>query len=180
MTYDPNNREHRRELAARLAGALIERGFARRPGTGEVAYGRTVEPNVTVIVWTTIVGAEVRAVGKDAIRVSLVYEGKPRERGLAKDRAVHRVGTIDAIVGRLAKRIEAAVGAKIPRCLRCYGPAFTARSGAPTCAAICWERHVTEVAPASVQPPKPQPAEAMARLPVMGRRRNGAPAGVAW
>jgi hypothetical protein len=186
MKYDPNTQAHRRDLAARIIAKLEQLGFTRRPGPGEAVYARAREPTVAVLVYTSIVGAEVRAVGEDAIRVALIYEGQPKPRGLAKDRPVHRVGTVEAIVGRLAERVESAQRAELHRCRRCNGPAFLSRAEVPTCAAICWERHVLPVAPTPA--PAPAPARALAtapkpateRPPVMGRRGRNAPAAVPW
>jgi hypothetical protein len=190
MEYEPTNPAHRRELAAAIIAKLEQLGFTRRDGYRETVYARTREPNVTVMVYTTIVQGAVRAVGEDAIRVALVSEGQPQDRGLAKDRAVHRVGTIDAIVGRLVDRVEAAQTAELHRCRRCNGPAFLSRAEVPTCAAICWERHVLPVAPTPAQAPTPARAAAAAaptvdrpmreRIPVMGRRGRNAPAAVDW
>jgi hypothetical protein len=190
MEYEPTNPTHRRELAAAIIVKLEQLGFTRRNGYREAVYVRTREPNVTVMVYTTIVQGAARAVGEDAIRVALVYEGKPQDRGLAKDRPVHRVGTIDAIVGRLLDRVESAQTAELHRCRRCNGPAFLSRAEVPTCAAICWERHVLPVAPTPAPAPKPARAAAAAappverpmreRIPVMGRRGRGAPAAVDW
>jgi hypothetical protein len=185
MQYNPTNPAHRRSLAAAIVAELHKLGFTRRSAPGEAVYVRELEQNVVVAVYTTIVGAEVRSVGEDAIRVALIYEGQPSSRGLAKDRAVHRVGTIPAIVGRLRERIIAAQGGVLPRCLRCNGPAFLSRAGQPTCAAICWERHVEPVKPT----PAPAPAAQVAQRPsppsveqvqVMGKRDRNAPLPVAW
>jgi hypothetical protein len=190
MEYEPTNPTHRRELAAAIIVKLEQLGFTRRPGSGEAVYARQREPNVSIFVYTTIVGSEVRAVGEDAIRVSQVYEGEPRSRGLGSDRAVHRVGTVAAIVGRIQERIESAQAAELDRCRRCNGPAFLSRAKAPTCAAICWERHVLPVAPTPAPAPTPARTAAAAappverpmreRIPVMGRRGRGAPAAVDW
>jgi hypothetical protein len=190
MEYEPTNPTHRRELAAAIIVKLEQLGFTRRNGYREAVYVRAREPNVTIMVYTTIVQDQVRAVGEDAIRVALVYEGKPQDRGLAKDRAVHRVGTITAIIGRLMNRVESAQTAELHRCRRCNGPAFLSRSGSPTCAAICWERHVLPVAPTPAPAPKPARVAVAAappverpmreRILVMGRRRRDAPAAVDW
>ncbi len=185
MQYDPSSQAHRRELAARIIAELEKLGFKRRPSAGELVYTRERERNVAVFVYTSIVGGEVRTTGEDAIRVAIVYVGPPRERGISKDRAVHRVGTIPAIIGRLRERIEGAQALELDRCRRCNGPAFLARSGQPTCAAICWERHVEPVVPAPALPPKPiaheRPAAPAAEtIPVMGPRRRNAPPAVAW
>lgn len=185
MQYDPTNPAHRRELAAAIIAKLEQLGFTRRPGSGEAVFARTREPNVTVLVYTTIVNGAVRAVGEDAIRVALAYEGKPQYRGLAKDRAVHRVGSVAAIVERLLDRVETAQTAELHRCRRCNGPAFLSRAEVPTCAAICWEKHVLPVAVAPepaqspvASPPVERPVQE--RIPVMGRRRRDAPAAVDW
>ncbi len=169
MQYDPKNHAHRRELAAGIVAELERLGFTRRASAGEAVYAREREPNVAVLVYTTVVGAEVRSVGEDAIRVALVYEGQPRSRGLAKDRAVHRVGTITAIVGRLRERVEGANVAELSRCRDCNGPTFLSRAGSPTCAAICWERH-------DKQPDRQVAARGQTRFqaPPEGGRRDGA------
>jgi hypothetical protein len=184
MEYQPTDPAHRRELAAAIITKLEQLGFAHRAGYREAVYVRTREPNVTVMVYTTIVQGAVRSVGEDAIRVALVYEGKPQDRGLAKDRPVHRVGTIPAIVGRLLDRVESAQTAELHRCRRCNGPAFLSRAEVPTCAAICWERHVLPVAtapaPAPVVAAPPVERPVRERIPVMGRRGRDAPAAVDW
>jgi hypothetical protein len=185
MEYEPKNQTHRRELAAAIIAKLEQLGFTRRDGYREVVYVRSREPSVIVMVYTTIVQGAVRSVGEDAIRVALVYEGKPQDRGLAKDRAVHRVGTIAAIIERLLDRVESAQTAELHRCYRCNGPAFLSRAEKPTCAAICWERHVlpVAVAPARVAPPvvaPPVERPVRERIPVMGRRGRDAPAAVDW
>jgi hypothetical protein len=188
MQYEPSNPAHRRALAAAIAAELQKLGFTRRSAPGEAIYAHEREPSVAVLVYTTIVGEAVRSVGEDAIRVALIYEGQPSSRGLAKDKAVHRVGTIPAIVGRLRERIIAAQRAELPRCRRCNGPAFLSRAGQPTCAAICWERHVEPVkpTPAPAPAPAPQVAQRPAAQPsaeqvqVMGKRDRNAPLPVAW
>lgn len=186
MQYDPTNQAHRRELAAGIIAELGRLGFTRRESAGEAIYAHEREPNVAVLVYTTIVGAAVRSVGEDAIRVALIYEGQPSSRGLTKDRAVHRVGTIAAIVGRLRERIEGAKAVRLDRCRRCNGPAFLSRAGQPTCAAICWERHVEPVKPTPPPAPAAQVAQRLVarpsaeQVPVMGKRNRNAPPAVAW
>jgi hypothetical protein len=188
MQYEPTSQAHRRELATAIIAELEGLGFKRRPSAGELVYTRERERNVAVFVYTSIVGAEVRSVGKDALRVSVVYIGPPHERGISKDRAVHRVGTIPAIIGRLRERIESAQNSTLDRCRRCNGPAFLSRGGQPTCAAICWERHVEPVAPApparppapAVQAPPRPAAPTVETIPVMGRRAPKAPLAVEW
>ncbi len=188
MQYDPTSQAHRRDLAAAILAELDRLGFKRRPSAGELVYTRERERNVAVFVYTSIVGAEVRSAGEDAIRVSVVYVGPPRERGIAKDRAVHRVGTIQAIIGRLRERIDGAQNAALDRCRRCNGPAFISRGGQPTCAAICWERHVEPVAPApparlpapAVQAPARPAAPAIEAIPLIGKRGKNAPLAVEW
>jgi len=185
MQYEPTSQVHRRELATAIIAELEGLGFKRRPSAGELVYTRERERNVAVFVYTSIVGAEVRSAGEDAIRVSVVYVGPPRERGIAKDRAVHRVGTLPAIIGRLRERIDGALNAALDRCRRCNGPAFLSRGGQPTCAAICWERHVEPVVPAPAQLPKPivherHAAPAVETIPVMGKRAPKAPLAVEW
>lgn len=186
MRYDPTSQAHRRELAARIVSNLEQLGFTRRDGGREAVYARKRESNVTIRVYTTIVNGEVRSVGEDAIRVALVYEGKPQDRGLASEMPVHRVGTIAAILGRLSERVDAAHAADLGRCRRCNGPAFLSRGGALVCAAICWERHVEPVAPTptapvvAAAPAHPAAPPAVERIPVMGRRGRNAPPAVAW
>ena len=170
--YDPRSAADRRELARRIVDALEHAGLARLDRPGESVYAIEREPNVRVLVYTSIVSGSVRGVGEDAIRVATVWTGPPRDRGLDSETTIHRVGTVDAIVARLLERVGHARTAALPRCERCRAPAFRSKAGKPTCAAICWERHVTPVTE-----PRPEPAE---RLPVLRGRRVGRSTAVDW
>jgi hypothetical protein len=185
--YDPRSAADRRELAARIVAALEGAGLARLDRPGEAVYAAEREPSVRVLVYTSIVSGSVRGVGEDAIRVATVWAGPPRERGLDRETTIHRVGTIDAIVARLLERVSHARTAALSRCERCRAPAFMSKSGKPTCAAICWERHVTPVTEPRSEParpqahePRPVPIEPVDRLPVLRGRRVGRAAALDW
>lgn len=178
--YDPTSREHRRALAERIIADLERAGFTRdRARAGEAVYTREREPNVLVLVYTSIVGGEVRAVGKDAIRVATIYTGA-KVRPLGKETTIHRVGTIDAITGRLAERSRHALEVAIDRCDRCRAPTFLSGKGNRVCAAICWERHVTPVVAAAEPTPTRPEAEPMPITVLRGRRSPRAPLAVEW
>lgn len=112
-TYDASSAAARVALARRLDAALRAQGFApvRIPGTVEVVYDRERRGRICRV-YSTIVGREVRGLGKDAIRVCLILA--PSEpcvslrdgARLGKARRVNRVGQLDAIIGRVQERIS--------------------------------------------------------------------------
>ena len=184
--YDPENRAHRQALAARIIAEAERLGMTQEPSNGELIFSRQREPTVKVMLYSSIVGGEVRGNGEDAIRVATVYTGEPKRRGLSAEQTIHRRGTITKIAGRIEARVSAAMASEIKRCSRCNAPAFKARSGSPTCAALCWMQHVTPVvaAPEPVPVTRTAPRVAVSveeRVPAMRTRRaRGASTGVPW
>jgi hypothetical protein len=109
-TYNPESMIDRRALATAIVHALNARGFTTNlfMGGERVAFARP-SSHTEVMVYTTIEGNAVRAVGTDAIRIVLGFRG---DRGPMRHRKigrVFRVGTIDAIIGRLLARVEEAL-----------------------------------------------------------------------
>lgn len=161
-TYDPRHPLLRSMLALSIVNRLDEAGFVEanieeeRSSTFsteysvvEKVYCRDVDgaENCTIKVYTTVVGGygdrmlEVRASGKDAIRVCLVYKAKDgRTRGLSKERRVNRTGDIDAIVERMVVRMRDAwrTAKTGKRCSKCGAPKFVTKAGGLACAEICW------------------------------------------
>lgn len=108
--YNPESMTDRRALATAIVHALNARGFTTNLFVGgeRVAFARP-SSHTEVMVYTTIEGNAVRAVGTDAIRIVLGFRddrGPMRHRKIGR---VFRVGTIDAIVGRLLARVEEAM-----------------------------------------------------------------------
>lgn len=104
-TYDATSPDARVALARRLDASLRAAGFAPvvRRGTIEFVYEKQVAGS-TIRIYSTIVGREVRGLGKDAIRVTLIgADGKP----IGKTRRVNRVGLIAAILDRVHGRVTA-------------------------------------------------------------------------
>jgi hypothetical protein len=156
MLYDPQNASSRRHLAACVLQTVLDAGFVEEwhgedhDPTKERVFYRPVEQadgtpvdGIRVLVYTSIVGEEVRTVGKDAIRVVAVYRSQrtDRERGIIKETRVHRVGDTDDICDRLLGRMRAVYGrARRPnRCSRCGAPTFTSKKGNDVCADLCWK-----------------------------------------
>jgi hypothetical protein len=109
-TYNPESMIDRRALATAIVHALNARGFATCLFVGgeRVAFARP-SGHTEIMVYTTVEGNAVRAVGTDAIRVVLGFRddrGPMRHRKIGR---VFRVGTIDAIIGRLLARVEEAM-----------------------------------------------------------------------
>lgn len=145
MTYDPNSTASRRALADEITALVLDCGFSKvaLPGCREDVFERSVKgaPKMKVRVYTTIEGGLVRAVGKDAIRVCVVYLDSGRVRGIGKDKRVNRVGKVDAIVKRILGRMRAAYKAakEAERCSDCGAPKFRSKRGNKVCAALCWK-----------------------------------------
>ena len=154
MTYDPFNSRHRRSLAVRLSTKLADCGFQRveRAGCDEAVYARDVDGTdglIRVLVYTSIVtratGPEVRGKDGDSIKVCAVYtsprDGK--ERGLVKNRRVHRSGDIlgkDGIIDRVYGRMREVYGLCLnPERCSCGSPKFTSKAGNLVCADLCFK-----------------------------------------
>lgn len=155
--YDPGMPVLRQLLALSIIKKLDEcgfkleledKGFAGREV--ERIYTRPVEgeKDMQIKVYTTVVGGgegrdiEVRANGKDAIRVCATYKTKSgAERGLVKETRVNRTGNIDDIVDRMYSRMRTAykLASSGEKCPKCGAPKFRAKSGKLCCAEICWK-----------------------------------------
>ena len=143
--YDPTLKILREMLALSIMGRLDEAGFTEdaEPDakTRERVFSRSIDEIISVKVYTTVVGQEVRDNGKDAIRVCATYKTKDgSEKGIVKATRVHRTGNIEDIVERMIQRMrETWKSAKTgKKCTRCNSPTFIAKSGKATCAEICW------------------------------------------
>ena len=149
MKYDPDNASHRQELATLLRTTLTGKNFLECPNIPDYQerqfeFGIKKGGNQTglgIKVYSTIVGNEVRSVGKDAIRVCLVYHARDGvERGLADQTRVNRTGEIPEIVERVLVRgreIYADLG-NLPWCRACGAPKFKTSKGTFACANLCW------------------------------------------
>ena len=114
--YNPNNKQHRKNLAKRIAKMLLSSGFSLEGNTtGEDVYVRAVTPvakgTAQVRVLTSILNGEMRLKDKDAIRVCAVYTDEAgASRGLVKSTRINRVGDMDAITGRLLEAMRKTYG----------------------------------------------------------------------
>lgn len=133
---------------------LVGRGFIPLTieGTKELVYGRIVAQNLSLRVYTSIVGGSSRGVGKDAIRTVLVTRingrGPDSEiKIVGSDRRVHRVeGWRNNLQDRLDHWQEQ-LGLVCPKCGRmtvkrqsARGP-FWGCSAYPVCKSITPLRH---------------------------------------
>ena len=139
--YEPDEYDSRVELANCLVAKLMAMGFRqiKIEGTRERVYARECGDNLECRVYTTIDGRQCRAVGKDAIRVCLVYVDGDGSRGCGKDRRVYRVGVIGEIATRMSGRISR-ISDNLDTCQRCGVPTFKSRRGKMVCAALCWTK----------------------------------------
>lgn len=161
--YDPDQAIERGRLAAAIRSALDAAGFEvdRSRSRGETVYrrrlshsdgkgGRVEVPHTDVLIYTTIYGDEVKYLGRDAIRVVVVYrEPEKPARGLVKEARVFRTGTIPRIVERTVERARAAWGTAlaIPRCRQCGAPTFVSKKKNRVCAAVCFAKGASEASP---------------------------------
>jgi hypothetical protein len=104
VKYDPSSPTQRRALASALIAGLTKAGFLEdqaRSATEERVFTRGIEDTRgKIVVYTTIRNDAVRDEGSDAIRVAGVVD----EKGVYKNKPVHRTGTIQAIVNRTLER----------------------------------------------------------------------------
>lgn len=149
MRYNPDIRSSRVHLATILIDTLRNADFLEESNTGsttkERVYYRLIDdlPSFRIRVFTTVVGDEVRDVGKDAIRVCTVYRTKEgKERGVGSEIRVNRTGDTDEIASRMLSRMRKAwvdAHADVPRC-SCGAPKFKSRNGNLVCADLCWKK----------------------------------------
>lgn len=151
MSYDPFNITHRRELATALINMLEQSGFTevQLPGTVEKTYARPVNDRIRVVVYTSIKDDAVRGKDFDAIRVTALYTTQRpvlngKEKGIIKDRRVHRSGHIngkDGIIDRVYHRMRNVWELSSPpkcTCNACGAPKFISKAGNEVCAEMCW------------------------------------------
>lgn len=144
MKYDPRNYGSRRHLANAIQNKMVECGFQPEPieGTIEEVFSRNINEKVRVLVYTTIVDKECRAVGKDAIRVCALYRNKEgKDKGICKaNKRVNRVGDTNDIVTRVHERMREVwrIASRPECCRKCGSPMFTSKRGKKVCANICW------------------------------------------
>lgn len=148
-SYDPTNAAHRARLAAALVEMLEGAKFTRDPspeGQEQVwSFRHKNAPRAVVRVYTSVVGAQVRALDEDAIRVCMVYE---REGGavvpLMKARRVYRTGEVEGVVSRTLERMRSVYREFNDRmkaghrCRHCGEPTFTSKKKNEVCAALCF------------------------------------------
>jgi hypothetical protein len=147
MLYNPSRQDSQEMLSAALVRMLEDSGFKEEfpRNTMERVYSRYVAENIRVMVYTSIhrLRGVVRRRGQDAIRVCLVRKcADGRERGLARDRRVNRVGQIEAIVERAQGRMRDVWRAArtVRRCNCCEAPTFVSKNGNLVCSDLCWTR----------------------------------------
>ena len=158
--YDPKLPLLRQMLALSIVNKMDECGFHLlksphenqmvRPEMAERVYARNVtkDGKIQVRVYTSVIGGyngsdlQVRAEGKDAIRVCATYmtrDGKTR--GLVKETRINRTGNIDDIVDRAYQRMRSAYKSAntCERCKNCGAPKFMTKNNKLCCAEICWK-----------------------------------------
>lgn len=154
MDYNPVSSIHRHSLAEHLLQMLgkadfIEEAVSDR-GTKERVFYRLIPEmeGVRVQVYTTIVGygedAEVRVIGKDAIRVCAVFRTSrsKTDRGVTSFTRVNRTGTVESICDRTLERMRAVYekAANAPTCGKCGAPTFISKKNNMVCADLCFTR----------------------------------------
>jgi len=147
MKYDPEDQGHRAALATAITTMLTDLGFKEtsQEGCGEVVFGKESRRlrSVTMLVYTSIEGAEVREKGTDAIRVCAVSINRFGERrGLGSETRVHRTGQLEGIPDRIRDRIVdmAATLNDVVICGDCGAPTFRTKRGKACCTDFCWSR----------------------------------------
>lgn len=142
MRFDPDSLQSRIDLGSLLVTKLKECGFKEESSSGERVFSRHIKNNIYVVVYTTLKGNAVRGLGQDAIRISGVYRGSERERGLVKSVRVNRTGNMNDIVDRMHQRMRQAWKScsSIVRCKSCNAPTFTSKRGNQVCVELCWTR----------------------------------------
>jgi hypothetical protein len=174
MSYDPNNRNHRHELAVVLLNTLRTADFieeaVEEQGVRERVFYRVL-PNsgnrILIRVYTSIVGDEVRAEGKDAIRVCATYITKRdgKTRGIGSETRINRTGTIENINQRMLDRMRSVWKNTLPQhrtnCSCCGAPTFKSKAGNDVCAELCFkdrEGYVEKPYQPRQSRPRPRPS----------------------
>lgn len=143
-TYDPLTRASRVQLASAILEKLRNEQFLKiqnqKPGE-ELQLSKSIKSsNLQVVVYTTIVGGEVREIGQDAIRVALLYRATDGSTvGIGKSKRVNRTGQIADITQRIIERIKHCEDlSSVETCRFCSAPIAISRAGKPYCAEKCW------------------------------------------
>jgi len=141
MEYIPQDPRHRRLLAAGIKSLMDSSGFQQEENIGELVFSREINEYMRVVVFTSIVGNEVREKDADAIRICGVYKTRDgRERGIVKASRVYRTGHIESISTRLLNRMRA-VWKKVKnseKCNFCGAPKFRSKKGNLVCGDLCY------------------------------------------
>jgi len=91
---------------------LQSKKFVRSVQRNEVVYSRTSvrHPDVHIKVYTSVKQGQdqVRAAGKDAIRVCVVFDNGRKSFGVGKFPPVLRVHSVESVLGRLWQRLQQA------------------------------------------------------------------------
>lgn len=110
-----------------------DKGFEPQERFGELTYEREVSRRgagpVKVLVYTTVPfgGGRARPVGKDAIRVSVVFcDANGKRHGVSSETKVLRTGTVEGVLERLLERMRLAwiEARKLKVCPDCESPAY--------------------------------------------------------
>lgn len=145
MDYNPNSFAHRAALATDIKATLVGLGFQHKviPGVNEMVF---VKPSarlkgVEMRVFTSIVGDEVREVGGDSIKVCAIFVDKEgKNRGMIKERRIHRTGQLEKIAARVKDRIkDAAKDLNETKTCSCGSPTGKSKAGNTYCLAVCWK-----------------------------------------
>lgn len=139
--YNPRVRDDRVRLASAIERKLLSCKFRMEDSNGEKVYSLPVkDTGMYIVVYTSIVGNEVRRDGKDAIRVAGIYIDEGVRRGITSNKRVNRTGDVDSIVDRMYVRMRKTWVSCLnaSRC-RCGAPQFRSKSGNLVCAKICWK-----------------------------------------
>ena len=141
IEYIPESDEHRKLLARDIIELMRYAKFSEEESTGEKVFSRKVNDQVRVVVYTSIVGNEVREKDADAIRVCGVYTNKEGEdRGIVKSSRVYRTGKLFEIPDRLLTRMRD-VWKKVmtvERCTSCGAPKFMSKKKNLVCCELCY------------------------------------------
>ena len=147
MKYDPKSSLSRSELQSQLIFMLKGAGFEEEfsEGVKERIFSRSVNPDVRVMVYTSISAKGIRGRGKDAIRVCAVRKfSDGKERGIVKNKRVNRTGEISNIVQRVLDRMRSSwkevKKTEGRRCSKCGAHTFLSKKGNEVCGDLCWTR----------------------------------------
>ena len=150
MEYNPSSREHRSKLANSVIGLLTTLGFRKDPHikAKEIVYSRMLKNNMKISVYTTVVHdarfpnlTEVRAVGKDAIRIAVIYCNKDGFiKPVGRKTRINRTGEFKDILERLRTRTLDIMKEPATYCEHCESPQFKSKAGNMVCAELCWQK----------------------------------------